>query len=231
MYENKIDLSSGLVKDPGRKGAGQAAPSVKQNNGLAFYMRITTMLQGLRAAKAWQPVFGADHFLIQTKSGTTKRFYIVKLTTMKDRPIALMVARLWVRKSPECDGWTIAESAAQRGYGPAIYDATMELLYPEGLMADLHSVSPAARKVWDYYYTNRHDVAQQPKPSSCKLWEKPSLDQIYLKKPGPYKKSVMSPDQFNNHPSVVKYFGAPQSFGDPAADMWDGTPDVPGGFE
>ncbi len=183
-----------------------------------------------RAAKAWQPSFGKDHFLIETSSGRQKRIYIVQLSKSGDKPIPLIVARLWVSKKPECGGWAVDESAAKGGYGPAIYDAGMELVYPAGLTADLGSTSPATQKVWDYYLTKRRDVAHEDKPSGCKLKNVESLDQIYKKKPGKFKSSVMSPEKFNKTPAVVKHFGGPQSFGDPAMDMWDGTPNVPGGW-
>jgi hypothetical protein len=186
--------------------------------------------RAVRRAKAWQPSFGKDHFLITSKSGQQRRIYIVRLSKSGDKAIPLIVARLWINKKPECGGWTVAESAAQGGYGPAIYDAGMELVYPDGLTADLGSTSPAAQKVWNYYLAKRKDVAHEAKPDKCKLKGVEALDQVYKKKPGKFRSSVMPVEKFNKHPAVVKHFGGAQSFGDPAMDMWDGTPNVPGGW-
>ena len=177
------------------------------------------------------PNFGKDYFLIQSKTGSSRRFYIVQLTASGEKPIPLIVARLWVQPAKQCGGWTIMEVAAQRGFGPSIYDAAMELLYPEGLLPDLTSVSSAAQKVWDYFYTKRPDVQQSPKAPSCKQWGKEPLDTVYLKKPGVYKRSVLTPEEFNRQPVVIKHFGKQPEYGDPAVDLWDGTPSVPGGFE
>lgn len=184
-----------------------------------------------RTAKAWTPSFGTDHFLISFNQGSHRRLYIVQLSKSGDKPIPLVVARLWSSKKPECGGWAVSEVAARGGYGPAIYDAAMELVYPEGLTADVaSSTSPAARKVWDYYLTKRKDVDHKPKPESCKLKGVEALDQVYTKKPGKFKAAVMPVEKFNKLPAVVKHFGGPQSFGDPAMDMWDGTPNVPGSW-
>jgi len=52
-------------------------------------------------------------------------------------------------------------SAADKGFGPLLYDIAMEK-YPGGLTADRYSVSPAARHVWTYYAKNRGDVDKKP---------------------------------------------------------------------
>lgn len=45
-----------------------------------------------------------------------------------------------------------------RGLGPMLYDIAMETAGEKGLMADRGSVSPSARRVWDYYDRSRSDV-------------------------------------------------------------------------
>ena len=52
----------------------------------------------------------------------------------------------------------VISSAAEKGYGPLLYDIGLSLMYPEALMSDRGSVSGTARKVWDYYFRNRKDV-------------------------------------------------------------------------
>lgn len=56
--------------------------------------------------------------------------------------------------------YIIVTSDAIGGFGPMLYDAVMEWcsLHGGGLTADRSSVSSQARKVWNYYYTQRSDV-------------------------------------------------------------------------
>lgn len=53
----------------------------------------------------------------------------------------------------------VQESAAERGYGPLMYDIAMS--QNKGLMADRNSVSDNAEKVWDRYML-RSDVTNLP---------------------------------------------------------------------
>lgn len=50
--------------------------------------------------------------------------------------------------------------AAMPGWGPIMYDKTMSIT--GGLIPDRLSVSPAAQKVWEYYYHKRPDVTHSP---------------------------------------------------------------------
>jgi len=51
---------------------------------------------------------------------------------------------------------TVQASAANKGYGPLLYDIVMA--NEKGLMSDRDSVSQSARKVWSYYKNKRKDV-------------------------------------------------------------------------
>ena len=60
-----------------------------------------------------------------------------------------------------CGGaWMIGSAQATKGWGPMLYDVAMEYatMNGGGIIADRGAVSPAARKVWDYYMNNRGDV-------------------------------------------------------------------------
>tara|TARA_B100000700_G_scaffold298049_1_gene363522 strand:+ start:263 stop:1042 length:780 start_codon:yes stop_codon:yes gene_type:complete len=50
--------------------------------------------------------------------------------------------------------------AAWPGYGPAIYDLAMSIS-KNGIFADRRSVSPKARKVWDYYFEKRPEIEKK----------------------------------------------------------------------
>ena len=61
----------------------------------------------------------------------------------------------------ECGGaWEVFHTEATQGWGPMLYDVAMEYATQNGggLISDRSAVSPAARKVWDYYFSNRGDV-------------------------------------------------------------------------
>lgn len=58
-----------------------------------------------------------------------------------------------------CQGaWEIASSAAEKGYGPMLYDILMAIAPNKTVMSDRESVSPSAKGVWSYYFWNRGDV-------------------------------------------------------------------------
>jgi len=60
-----------------------------------------------------------------------------------------------------CGGaWMVEASGATHGWGPLVYDVAIEYasLDGPGLMSDRESVSPYARRVWEYYMNNRSDV-------------------------------------------------------------------------
>jgi len=93
------------------------------------------------------------------------------------------------KKMSNCGGANRIEySAAQKGYGPLMYDIAMAAS-PNGLMADRTFVSPMARKVWQHYYYNRKDVVKTDLTKSrgmknCPTHaefgdEKPELDTIF----------------------------------------------------
>jgi hypothetical protein len=55
----------------------------------------------------------------------------------------------------------VISSAAEKGWGPLIYDITMSIISPKWLIADRGSLSRAAHNVWDFYLTKRSDVEKQ----------------------------------------------------------------------
>lgn len=59
-----------------------------------------------------------------------------------------------------CSGaWTIDGSYSQiDGLGPLMYDLMIDLIHPQPLTSDRAEVSPAARRVWDFYLNNRDDM-------------------------------------------------------------------------
>ena len=59
------------------------------------------------------------------------------------------------------DAWQIEYSEATQGWGPLLYDVAMEFatLNGGGLTPDRVSVSSDAKAVWDYYLSNRGNVA------------------------------------------------------------------------
>jgi len=61
----------------------------------------------------------------------------------------------------ECGGaWEVYHTEATQGWGPMLYDVAMEYATQNGggLISDRGAVSPKARRVWDYYLSNRGDV-------------------------------------------------------------------------
>lgn len=60
-----------------------------------------------------------------------------------------------------CDGaWIVRETAANRGWGPLLYDVALEYAskHGEGLTPDRSTVSDSAQRVWLTYANKRGDV-------------------------------------------------------------------------
>jgi len=55
------------------------------------------------------------------------------------------------------DAWMVRMSKAKDGFGPMLYDVALEYATQmgSGLISDRGGSTPAAQKVWDYYYYNR----------------------------------------------------------------------------
>jgi len=65
------------------------------------------------------------------------------------------------REYGPCGGaWKVSSSQAGDSWGPMLYDVAMEYATEMGggMISDRDAVSPAARRVWDYYFMRRGDV-------------------------------------------------------------------------
>lgn len=71
----------------------------------------------------------------------------------------LDVSQQWADE-PSYGAWKVTASAAQKGYGPMMYDIAMQSL--PGLTSDRGTVSPSAKNIWNYYFNNRSDVEKEP---------------------------------------------------------------------
>lgn len=66
---------------------------------------------------------------------------------------------------PEIDKnvkWMVAFSAAEKGWGPLMYDVAFGMAYPSYVSSDRGSVSEFAEKVWTYILNSRPDVERIP---------------------------------------------------------------------
>lgn len=52
----------------------------------------------------------------------------------------------------------MTRSAAEKGYGPMMYDFILMAMYPGGILPDRDSISDQALNIWKYYFKNREDV-------------------------------------------------------------------------
>jgi len=60
------------------------------------------------------------------------------------------------------NGFQVGGVAAEKGYGPLLYDAAMTNVYPMGLRPSSDGdIRGEAMNIWDYYYTKRDDVIKK----------------------------------------------------------------------
>lgn len=109
---------------------------------------------------------------------------------------------------PCFDGFEVVLSNAAHGLGPLIYDIVMEVASEigGGLYSDRNEVSGEARRIWNYYDTNRPDVQKFEMDSpqnertpdlydNCEIelarsenqdaWWQSSMAKVYVKKGSP----------------------------------------------
>lgn len=95
---------------------------------------------------------------------------------------------------PSYGGLEIVAAAAEKGYGPLLYDFALSLGKP--IMPDRESVSKKASAVWDYFYSKRSDV------------KKLRLDNKYdPKTPDPYDDSWYHKETETENPLNFAYVG------------------------
>ena len=181
----------------------------------------------LWARRVTPSVVGVDHFLVEEPAGGSRRFFVVKLEESGGKPILAILARLYVHYNPKCDAYEVLTASAVGGYGPLLYDATMEAIYPKWLTPDRSVVTGAAARVWQHYMDRRSDVEHVENPETCPDHEDRTwLDYLYRKRGGRLGQSVMTGSELGAHPAVVAHLGAPKKIESVSMDLWDFTPNV-----
>jgi hypothetical protein len=108
----------------------------------------------------------------------------------------------------DCNGgWEVHSIAAEKGYGPMMYDIAMSSVPTKTLVPDRESVKPGAEAVWQRYLdtkTGPHGAVephQLQDPKSCKLHpsDRPALNYSYT-----LKGSVNTTFLSANHDSFVE---------------------------
>lgn len=86
---------------------------------------------------------------------------------LKKRENYITISQTGVIGKEDKNIWEVNGVRAAQGYGPMLYDISMEMLYligGAGLMPDRSSVSKDAQEVWKRYYEDRSDVDKNPLP-------------------------------------------------------------------
>lgn len=175
-------------------------------------------------------VIGKDHFLVERgwgSGGNLRWFFILELAKGKDgKKVVMIVGRIMVNYDQKCDAFAIKKSAAAKGYGPMIYDAAMQILYPKWVTSDTGHSSAAAVKVWKKYL-GRKDVEHE----KCdRGFDNEALNQRFRQR-GPLKGKLMTKKEFVKHPKVLAWVGEFRPDWGISSDARDKTPKVPGAHE
>lgn len=122
-----------------------------------------------------------------------------------------IVGFLNIKYKTDCDVWFVQYSAALKGYGPLMYDIAMSAISPDYLGADRGSVSPQARRVWNYMLTVRaHDFnIKQLQGDKCLAgYQEEELKRAFaIKNPVNFSSLVMRHESFMKkikNPNTVK---------------------------
>ena len=117
----------------------------------------------MEAAKGPQDLHRNVYVKIDPDPHGVTIYYADKHGDPEEYPSGEIMLEILTADEPEgpCGGaWMIGSAEASTGWGPMLYDVAMEYatMNGGGMVADRGSVSPAARKVWDYYMNSREDV-------------------------------------------------------------------------
>lgn len=120
------------------------------------------------AEAAWTPeVLADDNYRIVVRNRYKTGQKIINLV---DSASDGVLGHVTISKPNDYDGecagaWVVNEAEVPEslsGAGPLLYDVAMEVAGADGLTADRSTVSPAARRVWDFYLNRRPDVTSLP---------------------------------------------------------------------
>lgn len=115
-----------------------------------------------------------------------------------------VVGAIFIEFKSKCNAWESTATAAEKGYGPLMYDIALSYTGPTGVMSDRSSVSQAARKVWQYYFTKRrNDIEVEPlEEPVCQF--KGSDSEEFLNYKFKLKNPVNITQLEQNHAQVIK---------------------------
>ncbi len=171
----------------------EAAASVSEAQGKGFALKKV-----YAGADTIFLLYDPNFYLDQLKNWKKKRKiqeFNVDTAFQSSSGIVGMVA---IRYTNEDDGncygaLVIQASAAEKGYGPLMYDIALSLSPSSTLIPDRNSVSKQASGVWKYYLNNRSDVEKNklddinnpktpPEEDDCEIYgdkNRPELDYAY----------------------------------------------------
>ena len=175
-------------------------------------------------------VIGKDHFLVERgwgSGGNLRWFFVLELGEVRGGNKKVMIAgRVMVEYVKLCDAFSVRMSAAAKGYGPLIYDAAMQILYPKWVTPDTGRPSTAATGIWKKYM-GRGDVERE----ECdRGFDIEALNQRFRQQ-GSLRGKLMTEKEFIKHPKVVAWVGKLRSDWSVSSDAWDKTPKIPGAHE
>lgn len=126
-------------------------------------IKITALARGLRDL--------TDDYMVHLEGDSSTCSIIVW-----DDKREAAVAHIDIRRTRRNPGtWEVKSSAADRGWGPFVYDLALEFVHyydDDGLIADRHMVSKSAERVWSYYLKRRRDVKAEPLTSDFSMFDK-----------------------------------------------------------
>lgn len=73
----------------------------------------------------------------------------------KTSALKVVVGMIRLIKNKRCNLWIVQNSAADKGYGPFMYDVAFSLVGSIGMAPDRDTIKQAAKNLWSYNFTTR----------------------------------------------------------------------------
>ena len=114
-------------------------------------------------------VEGLGLFVYQDKSSLRLTLFRPDVLVSVNNTLNPVVGTIRLIDELSCKAWMMVNAAAEKGYGPLLFDLAMSHVHPRFVVADNVSVSPSALRVMSYMFLQRRNDfdIQKIKGATC----------------------------------------------------------------
>lgn len=150
---------------------------VQNRVGRAWLLGTSTRANPMKTAEDAAAIGWSINVWRRRAPSTKQRAIILHLVNANGRIVGQLFA---LQGKLATSPYEMVSVDAPDGWGPLLYTVAMELAGNAGLVADRSSVSAAATRIWQRFYTSSQ-VVIAPLPPKMTRWDDPAMDHVYFK--------------------------------------------------